>query len=140
MGTRSRIAILNTDGSYTSIYCHWDGYPAHNGFMLHNHYNSEEFARSLIGLGDMSSLGPLVEESTFYHRDRGEFGVDPLKSATYEDLCKATQECGGEFLYVFKDGRWFCAEGGIAFFGMPADKAPGGLEPVEKFLPKEETA
>ena len=34
MGTRSRIGIRNADDSVDSIYCHWDGYPDHNGRLL----------------------------------------------------------------------------------------------------------
>lgn len=31
MATRSRIGIENQDGTVTSVYCHWDGYPENNG-------------------------------------------------------------------------------------------------------------
>lgn len=31
MSTRSQIAMLSGDDSIKSVYCHWDGYPAHNG-------------------------------------------------------------------------------------------------------------
>jgi hypothetical protein len=85
MSTNSTISLLEPDGSVKSIYCHWDGYPSHNGKMLYEHYNSEALARKLIALGNISSLYEscdLVEGHTFdnpiegytvaYHRDRGE--------------------------------------------------------------------
>ena len=55
MGTRSTIGVLNTDGSVTAVYCHWDGYPEHNGKILMENYTTEEKVRELIGLGSISS-------------------------------------------------------------------------------------
>lgn len=40
MGTRSSITVKMTDGSFKSVYCHFDGYLDHNGKMLAGHYNS----------------------------------------------------------------------------------------------------
>lgn len=57
MGTRSRIAIQNSNGTYTSIYCHWDGYPSWNGKQLLEHYMDESKVRALMELGDLSNLG-----------------------------------------------------------------------------------
>jgi hypothetical protein len=163
MGTRSRIAMANADGSFTSIYCHWDGYPSHHGPILRDHYKDPEKVAALIALGDISSLGTDVGEKhpfdnphkigtkaydkwrekhntnmcTAYARDRGETGVEPARSENFEALCALTQECGGEHLYVFKAGQWFHASGGIAFFGMPADKAPEFLEHIDEVLIRE---
>ena len=62
MATRSTIGILNTDGSVTAVYCHWDGYPEHNGKILIENYTTEEKVRELIGLGSISSLGAKIGE------------------------------------------------------------------------------
>lgn len=83
MGTRSRIGVLEPDGTVTSIYCHWDGYLSHHGPMLRDHYETEEKVRALVALGDISSLGATIGEKhvfggpsgdacTAYGRDRGE--------------------------------------------------------------------
>lgn len=147
MGTRSRIAIANADGSFTSIYCHWDGYPSHHGIILRDHYKDEAKVRKLIALGDISSLGAEIGRKhafdsardgvvTAYGRDRGEKDIEAKDSADFEHLCELTQQCGGEYLYVFKGGHWFCAEGGIAFFGMPASKKPDFLEHIDEVLIK----
>jgi|694.fasta_scaffold33215_9 hypothetical protein len=85
MATRSRIAIENNDGSVTSIYCHWDGYPSHNGEILVLHYKERKKVQKLIDLGSISLLAPRIETSlkhsfqapvkgvvVAYHRDRGE--------------------------------------------------------------------
>jgi hypothetical protein len=148
MGTHSRIAIRNEDGTFDSIYCHWDGYPNHVGVILRDHYTSPDKVRELIALGDLSSLGKEIGERhafgahdggacTFYGRDRGEEGVAAVNSPDMDALRDLTQDCGGEWLYVFNGHGWACAKGGIAFFGTPADKAPGGLESIDHWLAKQ---
>ena len=147
MGTRSRIAIRN-DQTFDSIYCHWDGYPSHVGRILRDHYDTEEKVRALIALGDISSLGEKIGKkhdfedrthrdwTTAYGRDRGETDVEAKHSADLDALMLLTQDTGGEWLYVFTGHGWQCAEGGIAFFGMPADKPPEGLESIDYWLQK----
>ena len=56
MATRSNIGIVNEDGSVTGIYCHWDGYPEHNGKLLLKYYNTTGIVYELMDLGDLSSL------------------------------------------------------------------------------------
>jgi len=63
MGTRSTIAIRNTDGTFEAIYCHWDGYLSHNGRILEENYTTEEKVRELIALGDISSQGKKLAPS-----------------------------------------------------------------------------
>jgi len=119
MATRSRIAILNTDGSVNSIYCHYDGYPSNNGAILVKHYNNEEIIRKLISLGSLSSLGEKIEPSkgsnhsfrnpedgvtVAHHRDMGE----PISIDTHicldDWMLKSFRE---EWNYIWKDGKWF---------------------------------
>ena len=57
MGTRSTIALEFADGTVEQVYCHWDGYLAHNGKILAEHYSDPFKLRDLIDLGDISSLG-----------------------------------------------------------------------------------
>lgn len=132
MATRSRIAIANPDGSYTSVYCHWDGYPDNNGRILAEHYSSTDKVRLLLSGGDFSSLEPNPEEIGYYSQ-RGETGVEALVSATLADLVFLTQDCGGEWLYVWDGAQWLVAEGGVAMFGLPASRAPGELHPLSEF-------
>jgi hypothetical protein len=51
MATRSFIIVANPKGDFTGSYCHWDGYPSHNGRILLEHYSSKAKARELIRLG-----------------------------------------------------------------------------------------
>lgn len=134
MGTRSRIAVMHNDVC-KSIYCHWDGYLEHNGFILNSFYDSAK-ANHLVALGDMSSLRPEIGEKhafsqfevpkeeldaylaltenwcTFYGRDRGETGTDWKVSFTFEEFLDQCESCGAEYFYVMKDGVWY--------YGTPA--------------------
>lgn len=56
MATRSRIGIENEDGTVSSVYCHWDGYPSNNGRILVAHYTDREKVKELISLGAISAL------------------------------------------------------------------------------------
>lgn len=55
MATRSLIGIKNKDGSISSIYNHFDGYPQGVGVQLALNYGEKE-AKRLIALGNRSSL------------------------------------------------------------------------------------
>ena len=130
MGTRSRIGVMHGD-KVKSVYCHWDGYLAHNGAILQEHYDSAR-ANNLVALGDMSSLGRVIGEAhpfsphtseldklayeaaleaghcTFYTRDRGEtLRVNKFKD--YADYIENHQY--EEFEYILRnvDGKatWF---------------------------------
>lgn len=62
MGTRSTIALEYADGTVGQIYCHWDGYLAHNGEILATNYTDPFKVRDLLDNGDMSSLGAEIGE------------------------------------------------------------------------------
>lgn len=115
MGTRSCIGILE-DGIVRAIYCHWDGYPDHNGEILAEHYNTPAKARELIEIGDLSSLAPAIGERhdfnnppkgvcNFYSRDRGETGTETKTFKTSEEMCKYFDD--SEYCYIMKDGEWY---------------------------------
>lgn len=118
MATRSRIGIENPDGSVTSVYCHWDGYPEYNGKMLIQHYNTEELAQKLIALGSISTLRPRIapavnETHSFdipmeditvaYYRDRGE----PLRQQHHPSVRDYFNGDIEEYGYLFtQEGEW----------------------------------
>jgi hypothetical protein len=129
MATRSTIALEFADGTVQQVYCHWDGYLAHNGLMLLEHYSNPFILRDLIDLGGLSSLRPTIgtkhafsqfdlpkEEvedfinrtanmCTFYARDRGEKLV-VHKFVDFQDyLAHHSYE---EYEYILrKDGNWY---------------------------------
>jgi len=131
------IAIENPHSkAVKAIYCHWDGYLAHNGAILNEHYSNSPKVNNLIALGDLSSLRPEIgvqhafssldvpkEEQeaydkehgnscTFYTRDRGEDA--PYKH--FESAKAALEYYEGswcEYFYLFRydadleSGKWF---------------------------------
>jgi len=91
MGTRSRIGVMHGD-KCKSIYCHWDGYLAHNGAILQEHYDSAR-ANNLVALGDMSSLDKLIGEAhpfSQYHTKNDELSDE--ENARIEAENKAAYE------------------------------------------------
>jgi hypothetical protein len=151
MGTRSRIAVMHGDVC-KSVYCHWDGYYAHNGYILLNHYDSAK-ANQLVALGDLSSLGPEIGEKhsfdiqakygtpeylaeqeakaqmcTFYGRDRGESTTWAVSHNFFEfmDLCEKST---AEYFYVMKDDVWYAGR----MYGPDAKT----LQPLAEIMAKE---
>lgn len=127
MSTRSEIGIQNEDGTIESIYCHWDGYPAHNGFILFVYYQTENKVRELIKNGDLSFLEKNItpKENTehsfikpqddvciYYHRDRGENwkNTKPKRAPNIKMWEKSIQDSWQEYMYLFKDGKWYFSE------------------------------
>lgn len=118
MATRSKIGVRQSDGTITSIYCHWDGYPSNQMPILLGSYNTIEKANELMELGSLSSLGPRLapnpdEQHSFdkpvdgicaaYHRDRGE----ELSISRREHIFEFLQSGSGEeYHYLFRDGKW----------------------------------
>jgi hypothetical protein len=121
MGTRSDIIVQLGNGTWKRIYCHWDGYLAHNGRILFDHYTSQKQAEQLVAPGDMSSLekdcskpkGHSFDKRVkgycvYYGRDRGEKDV----AGTTGDTLQAVwpEDSGTEFTYVWKDGKWWVGD------------------------------
>jgi len=115
MSTRSVIGKKLPDGTYRTIYCHFDGYPEHQEPILKKHYNTEELVDRLLDLGDLSVLGEtLGEKHDFsarikgvclaYGRDRGEKNVGACICEGLLKIAKRYSDC--EYLYIFEDGKW----------------------------------
>lgn len=110
MATRSRIAIENENGTVTSIYCHYDGYPNSGvGETLQQHYTDPERVKKLINLGNISSLYSEIDIpegvkhdfnrpedgiTIAYHRDRDEDFNQEKKSSVTEFFNGDIEEYG----------------------------------------------
>ena len=129
MGTRSRIGVMHGD-KCKSVYCHWDGYLAHNGKILQEHFDSAK-ANNLVALGDLSALRPEIGDQhpfsqfevdemdrddfirttenmcTFYGRDRLETGTDFKVAHTLTEFLEQCDNCAAEYYYIIKDGVWY---------------------------------
>jgi len=136
MGTRSTIALEFADGTVEQVYCHWDGYLAHNGQILLKHYSNPFVLQKLIDLGDISSLGKEIGEkhafsqfelraeevqaykeltenwTTFYARDRGETGVDKKSFVDFQDYLAHHQYEEYDYILRNVDGKatWFVSD------------------------------
>jgi hypothetical protein len=126
MATRSNIAYKTIDGKIRSIYCHWDGYPEHNGKMLLDNYQDAAKIKSLIELGSLSSLREeLGEQHPFdrdyknpelpltdnwclaYHRDRGE----DLMIQEYDNIPDWINDME-EYAYLWDGQNWLVNDHG----------------------------
>jgi hypothetical protein len=106
MGTRSRIGIMNDDGSIRSIYCHWDGYLSYNGVILYTSYNTKEKVNQLVDLGGLSSLDDTLDKTISYHNWRGEeIRIETHKNL--DDFFSFFKETWEEYAYIFVDGEWW---------------------------------
>lgn len=123
MATRSYIGIKEGNHIFY-IYCHWDGYIAHNGAILQKSYQDEDKIRDLINIGDLSALGSEIGEEhdflsddknicTAYHRDRNEalnIGTMGVRGKSFDEICELvlnTSWC--EFFYMWDTDtkKWY---------------------------------
>jgi len=142
MATRSTISLEFADGTIGQVYCHWDGYLAHNGKILFENYSNPFILRDLIDLGGLSSLGTNIGEKhefdcphkydtpeylawheakagvcTFYGRDRGEGESAATYFKDYEHFLVDGQE--EEYDYILRNvngvATWFVSDHGGDF-------------------------
>lgn len=120
MGTRSLIGVMHGDNC-KFVYCHWDGYPEHNGKILLENYDSSK-ANHLVSLGGISSLNRLIEipdgvehtfndpaagVTVFYNRDRGDEGMEFQSVNNFDAFLKEVSDSWAEYYYIMQDGEWF---------------------------------
>lgn len=120
MSTRANIIRKNTDGSFDSIYTHWDGYPEGHAPTLLKHYSSDQAVADLLALGDLSCLrekigtkhnfnNPPENECNAYGRDRGENNVEAEHFADHNTLAAMLKESWTEWIYVWvvSEQAWY---------------------------------
>jgi hypothetical protein len=115
MATRSTIALEFADGTIGQVYCHWDGYLAHNGKILFENYSNPFILRDLIDLGDVSSLAPTIGTKHSFDNP-GMFGTPAYQAYKdqYGNMCKFYGRDRGEhnvYARYFKDFADFKANG-----------------------------
>lgn len=132
MSTNAFIGIRENN-SITYIYNHSDGYLEYLGRMLLEHYNSEEKAKALVELGDVSvvkeKLAPAEGTvhsfdydkrqegvSVFYGRDRGE-EWEYIKPVTIQGTTFDEHQYYN-YLYDVEEGRWLFTKNGKDFTSL----------------------
>ena len=110
MATRSLIGIKLNDNIVKTIYCHWDGYPEHNGQLLMNNYTSPSAVFDLLELGDLSSLAETPATCKAYHRDRKEpYSMVEARDVDPDELMSVGSEYGVDYVYVYNnENEWDC--------------------------------
>jgi hypothetical protein len=130
MGTRSAIAVKHGN-NIKAVYCHYDGYLAHNGAILQKYYNSAK-ANFLVALGDISSLGTDIGEAhdfdrpdtlckydedgfrsdtNFYGRDRGEECSGYRTFQNEQEFVDEMSYIGCEYFYIMDNDNWYVSTG-----------------------------
>ena len=117
MATRSTIGYKTGRGTIRAIYCHWDGYPEHNGRILQDHYQAAYKIGKLVELGDLSSLdaeiGVQVDfddrashegQCVYYGRDRGETGVETKEFDSIADWLEHYD--WSDYAYLWNGREW----------------------------------
>jgi hypothetical protein len=110
MATRSLIGI-KLDNIVKTIYCHWDGYPEHNGKLLIENYSSPAAITELMELGDLSTLDITPDKCKAYHRDRNEpWGmVEPREMDINTVVMDAVKDYGVDYVYIYNNEfEWDC--------------------------------
>ena len=118
MATRSNIIVKRADGTYKSVYVHFDGYPSARAPLLLDHYNTQELAEKLVEPGDISVLAESCELvpghsfdtrapglTVYYGRDRGETGCEGQVGATLDEVWPG-EDSWSEWVYLWEDGGW----------------------------------
>lgn len=125
MATRSMILMEYPNGKVMSAYCHWDGYPSHNGSLLLKHYLTQRKVSKLLSEGNMSYLAPQcggVKGHTFenpkknqvvyYGRDRGETRQEPQIHATLAEYDANGQHEEYGYLFKAEEKAWYYQDHG----------------------------
>jgi len=103
MATRASFGIQNEDGTVTSSYVHFDGYPSHTGKILCENYNTEPMIRELLSYGDASQVNDTIENCVFYHRDRSE-KLSTVRLQPHDK--KDWPSMGQEYFYLWVNNQW----------------------------------
>ena len=101
MATQSNIIAKLSNGNYTGIYCHYDGYPEGVGTKLLENYSTLEDILELFSLGDIRVLEWSLDKVEAFDVDLtpGE-EYTTLDSMFYHDFDY------DDYTYVFEDGKW----------------------------------
>jgi hypothetical protein len=119
MGTRSRVGLMQKDGTVKHSYVHYDGYVDGVGITLAHHYGKIDKVEELLSFGNMSFLAQKVHPdgihnfenpengvTVFYNRDRGKSNVD-AQVTTMEEFESVKFTTCIDYLYLFSEGKWF---------------------------------
>lgn len=104
MATRALIGYYNQDGSITTTYNHYDGYPDGLGVALDKFYGDDEKANYVANLGYVSYISTDDGSIEQTHKERAQ----TLKGQSAEETIALFHEDakGGDFAYLWTGGSW----------------------------------
>ena len=107
MSTRSRIGILKKDKSVESVYCHSDGYPEYNGYLLNKYYANTNAVNMILALGEFSYLKENLQDCLCYNVWRNE-GTRSKVMQTLEEFEKWCEQSDQEYAYLWdeEEEKW----------------------------------
>lgn len=100
MSTHASIIVKTKDGIYQGCYLHFDGYPAHAGYVLPADFGTTEKAEQLAKMTMIEGIkmGGFIQP----WQDQKDVG-DPVFAATIEEI--VNRHCTNH-VYVFENGEW----------------------------------
>ena len=105
MATRSAIAIREKNGTFTAMYCHYDGCPVNgHGKTLLEYYNTEVDVHNLLEIGyGIQSLKPCVFETK-----KNILDIEPVAHLACESNLRywAKSACC-DYVYIWDNGWRF---------------------------------
>ena len=117
--TRSRVGILNSDGTIKSVYVHNDGYLSGVGKTLKQNYTNDEKIKQLIALGNLSFIGKEIgekhdfdsedyESTLAYGRDGGEKNQFANISNTIKEFEDLATDSHVDYTYLWdvENKKW----------------------------------
>jgi hypothetical protein len=122
MGTPATISIFNEDNTVKTVSCNYDGYLSQVGQKLFKHYSNPDKLRSLLAMGNISSLEKEVDipegaehsfdkrnpdVTTFYAGDRGESRMSAKTFETTQAFLRRSNLVGHDYIYKEKNDTWY---------------------------------
>ena len=123
MNTTSYIGEELSNGKIKYIYCHWDGYPDHNGRILKQYYNTINKVNKLLSMGNLVLLGEKIGRkqdlyttthreqvpgwTISYHRDVRQSWEDAKPKVVNNDieLMEIADWDNVNYIYIFERNR-----------------------------------
>lgn len=109
MSTHSQIAVKLNNGSYATVYCHYDGYPIYMGWMLYNKFNTENRINNLVLDGGhcIRNIGYVGNYGAAEYFPYEEDETQTLTFADFNALLDFYTESLTEYAYVYEDGEFY---------------------------------
>jgi len=99
MATRATISVKHEDGSYSSIYNHYDGYESSLGEELKKHFTNQ---KDVEGLMDEGAIRGIYDGLVDPFND----GSICNRSKNRDEFTNYIDEEGYQYNYLFEDGEW----------------------------------